>query len=311
MDREKYYIVGGYKVGDFIHRLTPIWERPNLVSPPSLLQYDYTLVDGIHIYSNPIGCCVCLIEYGLFSNEEMKEDYNSTDKNSVYFQKYKQLLSKINNYHNCELDDVDWVMTLCSSHLSIGDSHVSIESPLFEENQEFVSFIDACTIYQSVESIAAFFKNLSTKSKLTKFEQYQISYYMQEINILTSPNFFLTNSDEKALMCRFYDKWMIPNEISTVQAIANQAVNVFSFMSNYRRNNKTDYATILMSYLSLLLLYDGIGDLLTFILPISSEIIGIALKIMIGAITLAFAFKILTSAVKDYKDKRNFKRKKK
>ncbi|MBE6959625.1 MAG: hypothetical protein E7448_02745 [Ruminococcaceae bacterium] len=304
-----YYLLGGFKIEDFIREPTPEWKRPDLVDPPSLLQYDYKCIDGLHIYTNSMGCSICLYEYGTFSKEEMLSDYNSSSAESIYSKRYSSLVSIINNYYKTNLQDIDWVTTLCSDNFFVGDSHVSIAMPLLEENCEFVACIDSSIIYQSVLRIGSFFKQLSTKKSLTKYEQHKISYFIQEMNILSSPNVFLTNSREKEITQVFYDAWHIEQEIHIIQTIANQAVSIFSFVSNYRKNNEPNYSAMLMSYLSFLLLYDSIGNLFTFLVPIDSAYVDVLLKLLIGSITLLYVTKILKHLISDAKDKRILKKK--
>ena len=304
-----YYLMGGFKIEDFIRKPNSIWTRPNLVFPPSLLQYDMKCIDGLHIYTNSIGCSICLYEYGTFSQKEMLADYNSSSAESVYCQKYSRLISIINAHYKTNLQDIDWVMTLCSNNFIVGDSHVSITMPLFEENCEFVACIDSSIIYQSIQCMGAFFKQLSTKKKLTRYEQHKMSHYIQEMNILSSPNVFLTNAQEKEITQIFYDKWHIDQEIKITQTIADQAVNIFSFVSNYRKNNEPNYSALLMSYLSLLLLYESIGDLFAFLVPVDSVYINVFLKILIGSVTLVYAIKILKNIISEAKDKRTLKKK--
>ena len=307
-NKVNYYLLGGFKIEDFIREPVSVWTRPNLVSPPSLLQYNYKCVDGLHIYTNSMGCCICLYEYGSFTPEEMLKDYNDDSNSSVYLQKYTKIVEIISRIYKKKIIDIDWVMTLSCGKFHVGDSHVSISMPLMEENCEFVACIDASIIYQSVQCIGRFFKNLSAKDKLTRFEQYKVSYYTQEMNILSSPNVFLTNALEKEITQEFYDKWHISEEISIIQSIANQAVNIFSFVSNYRKNNEANYSTLFMSYLSLLLLYEGIGNLLTFIIPINSVYLDAFLKFLIGAITLVYIVRILKYVIRDIRDKYDLKK---
>lgn len=301
-----YYLVGGITVQDYIGEIESIWMRPNLVAPPSLIQYTCELEEEIHFYVNAMRSCIFVMEYGAFSNDEMLEDYNQTSE-SIYCSKYEKLIDVINKKYNLNIKDVDWIMTLCNGERKTDTSHMIIDEPIFEENVSYVAFLDSAMIYQSIQSIAAFFRTITTKKKLSRYEQYKISFYMQEMKLIQSPSLYLTNSQEEIYVEEIYQVWKIPEQINVVLDTANQAINIFSFLANYKKNNEMNYSGLFMSYISALLLYEGIGALLTFLWPGGEQYIGWLLKAIILGITIVCAMKLIRGIYSEYKDKKDFR----
>lgn len=306
-DKITYYLVGGINITDRICEPVSVWKRSDLVAPPSLLKYNEESVDGIRLYVNSMGSCIFIMPYGDFTHDEMLADYNMGSE-SVYYDRYNALIPALNERFELNIKDVDWIMTLCSGKREIDSSHMSLGDALFEENVEFVTFLDSAMTYQSVQAIGAFFKSITLHEKLTRYEQYKISYYMQEMKLLQSPVLYLTNSQEKACTEEIYKEWEISEQIELVLDIANQAINIFSFISDYKKSNEINYSAIFMSYISTLLLYESIGKLLEFLWPEGQNYFGLLLKGIIILVTGICAWKLLKGLCFEYKDKRNLKK---
>ena len=204
----------------------------------------------------------------------MQDDYyNSTTKKTIYKKRYKIILDEIESQFSVTLKDVDWIMTLHQGVEEIDLSYIvlneiNFNSELNKINSRQLIVLDTLMIYQSTMSIAKFFKSLSTKEELSKFEHYQISFYMQELRILENPSFFLTNKDDIHLTEIIYEKWDIAQQIKMAVNIALQSLTVFDFIANNREKNKTDYSALIMSYLSILLLYEPVTELIKYIFDI-------------------------------------------
>ena len=232
--KKEYYLVGGFTISKKILTVDNYCTRKNLVDIPSILKYYEVSKPKIKFYINSMNECVFISEYGEFESfKKMQEDYyNSSSTKTLYRKRYRSILDEIEKQFFLSIDEVDWIMTLNQGTETIDLSYIvlkdlNVNDKLNDFNIRQLIMLDTLMIYQSTMSIAKFFKSLSTKDELSKFEQYQISFYIQELKTLENPDFFLTNKDDIELTKLIYEKWNIEQQIKMTINIALQSLTVF------------------------------------------------------------------------------------
>lgn len=319
---KSYYLAGGFMADDKIAPTKPFFKRPDLVDIPAILEYDKIDAkndnlgnDRIYFYRNSMGVCIFLAEYGPFSSDEnMWNDYRC--ERTIYNRLYASIVKQIDNRFSKQLEDVDWVMPILvgADEDTVGTTSISLKSIdyLIEKSSLYdsqsVLALDAMFIYQSITYIGSFFKSLPIKTQLTKYEQYQISFYVQGLKILEHPSFFLTNVQEITLMKQYYLQWELETQIKTTLEISANSIQLFEFLSRNTKDIKNQIASLLMSFLSLILLYEPISDLISFLFPhFESSLISIVLRFFVGICSLVVLFKIAHLMIGTVKEQHEYK----
>lgn len=323
---KNYYLAGGFMADDKIASTKSFFKRPDLVDVPAMLEYDKIDTENdmigdsrLHFYLNSMGACIFLVRYGLFSSDEnMWKDYRS--ERNVYNRLYASILEKIADKFSSEIKDVDWIMPVLvgADTDAVHATYISLKNIdyLIENSESYHSLsmiaLDAMIIFQSTTYIGSFFKSLPIKGQLTKYEQYQISFYVQGLKILENPSFFLTNVQEINLMKEYYQKWDLEVQIKTALEISANSIQLFEFLSRNTKDIKNQIANLLMSFLSLVLLYEPISDLVVFLFPaFDGDAISMALRCFVGVCSLVVLYKIVYLMIDTVKEKYEYKGKSK
>lgn len=297
------------------------FKRPDLVDIPAILEYDKidveidTFNNRIHFYRNSMGACIFLVKYGPFSSDEnMWNDYRYD--RTMYSRLYASIVEQIDIKFSKQLEDVDWIMPVLvgADDDMVGTTSISLKSIdyLIEKSSLYdsrcVLALDAMFIYQSITYIGSFFKSLPIKTQLTKYEQYQISFYVQGLKILEHPSFFLTNFQEITLMKKYYQQWELETQIKTTLEISTNSIQLFEFLSRNTKDIKNQIASLLMSFLSLILLYEPISDLIFFLFPhFEGNLISIVLRCFVGICSLVVLYKIAHLMIGTVKEQHEYK----
>lgn len=263
----EYYLLGAFSLEERLYKMKGCWERKNLVECPEILKYTKKNDGNIIYYLNNMQCCVFIMKYGEFSSTtDMKEDYNSESEDSIYRKCYLEILKSINNKFHVSMDDVSWIMPLVTQDvIQIGESCIHIESEVDAEKLDYVTMIDCAMIYQSIYNMSVYFRSLSSKEDLDRFEQYQLSFYIQTINLIKNPVYFLTNSEEIKLYEEFYKNWKLTEQIDVVSELAEKTIELFSFLATYKKKNKVNVVEFFIPYISLVLSYNSIMETVVFL----------------------------------------------
>lgn len=318
---KNYYLAGGFTIDDTISPTKWFFKRPDLVDVPSLLEYtcEEEMLDNekIYFYINSMSICIFLVEYGNFTTDaEMWNDYKI--EKQLYNDLYKKIIGKISNRFSNKIDDVDWIMPILIGEDIVNPDSISLSDINFiikksdEYNSKCVQALDAMFIYQSTARIGSFFKSITIKQQLTKFEQYQLSFYIQELKILEKPSYYLTNQQEIEIMKEYYSKWDLETQIKTALEISANTIELFEFLSHNTKDTRNQISTLLMSFLTLILMYDPIGELITFLFPeFQGDAISIILRFFILICSLIVLYKIVQILICNFKENLELRRKSK
>lgn len=276
----EYYLIGAFNLEEALYKRKGCWKRKDLVECPEVLKYSREIEGNTIFYINNMQCCVFVTKYGVFSNkEEMELDYNSEAENSIYQKSYDELLDNIKKKYNVSNIEVSWVMPLISGNTNdFRSSLIEISSRVDEESLEYVTVIDCSMIYQAINVMSNFYKNLSTKEELDRFEQYQLSFYVQMINILKNPAYYLTNSKEIELYEKLYKEWELTEQINVVSELSEKTIQLFSFLATYKKKNKINLVEFFLPYISFVLSYNSIIEIAVFFVPQSEGVIEMIVK---------------------------------
>lgn len=276
----EYYLIGAFNLEEALYKRKGCWKRKDLVECPEILKYTREIEGNTIFYINNMQCCVFVTKYGDFScKEEMQKDYDSDAENSIYQSCYNELLENIKKKYNAVKVDVSWIMPfIAKGTLQISSSFVEVASGVDEETLEYVALIDCSMIYQVINVMSNFYKNLSTKEELDRFEQYQLSFFVQTINLLKNPAYYLTNSKEIELYEKLYQEWELTDQINIVSELSEKTMQLFSFLATYKKKNKINLVEFFLPYISFVLSYNSIIEITIFFVPQLSDVIEIVVK---------------------------------
>lgn len=312
LNMNKYFLFGGFSISDNIVQSQSSVNRGDLVYTPQIMNYRYINSGDFHFYVNTMNECVFICEYSEFaSNEEMFEDYYDTE--DIYKEVYKNLLLEIKNQFNINIIDTEWLMILSEGEQLISNNLIIVNNTEFNFNEitnniEMVSLIDCAIIYQSAMSIGRFFRTLSIEQNLNKFQNYQLSFYLQELMVLISPKYFLTNEKEIEMFTKIYKEWKLDEQIRSSVEIGRQLIVIYDFAGKQNSNNLSDFSNLLMGYIGVVILYDPLIGLIQLLYPTNDSLDKIV-KYFIMAVTIAFVYRIGIMFLKLSKDNRNYKAK--
>lgn len=175
-------------------------------------------------------------------------------------------------------------------------------------SKELALMIDPAMIYQSAMTIGNFMKSLSLKSEIDLYTGYQLSFYIQELRCLETPEYFLTNKEEILVTKRFYDKWKMSEQIRVSVSLGEQSIKIFDFICRNNELNKVDYTSLCMGYLSFVLLVEPLEEFVNTHVVLGMDV-SIWFTMLTFVVTVGFAFKLLMGTVRVILSKRLFKKK--
>ncbi len=177
------------------------------------------------------------------------------------------------------------------------------------DNKEFVSLIDCSMIYSSVMLISDFMHLICDKKSLTRYERWQLAYYQRVLQTIESPAIFLTNNEEIGYFNEFYHVWDIADAIKGTLGNANQTIELFSFISNYEKNENGELFSNFLTFFGIIVGLEAIYNLLTALFANLSHIFN---PIFIAAICLtvvAYTCILVKTAMKRIRQGREFRKK--
>ena len=306
------WILAGVTIND--HILTAeesCWKRSDLVNVPDIIKYTQTIQEetSIHFYLNNIGALVALIPYGKFKSlGAMNSDYYSDTPNSIYSTVYKDALANLNHVYQLKLTDFDWVMPVLEGKLQLQENFCIIPE-VGTDSKAFVSLIDCSIIYTSIRKISDFVHFICNKKKLTKYQRWQLAYYQMSVQTIENPKIFLTNKEEISICSELYQKWQIEDNITALINNTNQAVALFSFLSNYEDNEENDLFSSFLTFFGIVVGLEAIYNLFAALF----ENIGLWFRVtfvsIIAAVVVSFGIIFARKAVKKLIEKREFMQK--
>ena len=278
-----YYLLGAFSLKESLYKMRSCWQRKDLVDCPEILKYSAERDGDITYYLNGMQCCVFVMKYGDFaSKEDMLQDYEYEEGENTYQKCYENLLVSIEKKFQVAVEDVSWIMPLIvGDTVRFNSSHLEIKSPVGEESVDYVAVIDCAMIYQAINDIAAFFRGLSAKEDLDRFEQYQLSYYVQTINIIKNPAYYLVNSKEIKMYEELYQAWELKEQIAVVSELSEKTIELFSFLATYKKKNKIHIVEFFVPYISFVLSYNSIIEIAVFFVPQLAGSIEVIVKVLL------------------------------
>ena len=304
------YLVNGFDVEEKICEISDSISRKDLTSPPDLIKFTQEKYKNIDFYRNSINSCISIQKYGCFQSdkEAYRQYYDSSD--NIYMSLYQECLQAINGIYQVNLHDTDWSMLICVDEGTEPRCYIEkqnifiVESLDFEKSTYFREFIDCSLIYQSVSRIVTFLKNLVLSDELTKFQQFQISYYSQELSKVKNPELFLTNRQEIEICKIIYTQWELGLQIENALSIADQAIANFSFLWDYRNASSQKFANIMLTLFTIIVGYPSLKDVVQEFIPNGMGV----LKLCFLASIVVFLVKMIRLQYINYKEKTEFKR---
>lgn len=144
---------------------------------------------------------------------------------------------------------------------------------------------------------------------MSKYECYQVSFYVQELKILEKPEFYLTNQNEEHLIEEIYKVWKLDTQISMALSISSETIRLFSFLSNNSKDIRSQITSLLMSFLSFILMYESIGNLISFIFPESkTNTISSLIKLLMLVCVIVVVYMIVKLIIRHIKEIRELKK---
>lgn len=305
------YLINGFDVGEEICEITKTITRKDLTSPPDLIRFEVEKWNGITVYRNSINSCVSIQEYGQFNDYKKAIDHFYNHPGKIYEDLYHKCIDQVNKVYQANVKETDWNMLLCVDEKGETQFHVEkqnivvVDSLDLKKSVYFREFIDCCLIYQSISRIVTFLKNLVFADKLTKFQQFQLSYYSQELAKVKNPDLFLTNRQEIEQCKTYYSQWELKSQIENALSISDQAISNFSFLWDYRNSNSQKFSGLMLSLFTIIVGYPSLKDVIKEFIPQGM----IELKICFLCLLVLFIFKMIHLQLKNYKESVEFKKK--
>ena len=306
------WILAGVTINDhIIPAEESCWKRSDLVNVPDIIKYTQTIQEGsaIHFYVNNIGALVALIPYGKFNSfNEMNSDYYSEAPDSLYSSVYGGAVTNVNHLYQLKLTDFDWVMPVMEGDLQLQENFCIIPG-IGTDSKAFVSLIDCSIIYTSIRQISDFVHFICNKKKLTKYQRWQLAYYQMSVQTIENPKVFLTNKEETAICSELYKKWQIEDNITALINNTNQAVTLFSFLSNYEENEENDLFSSFLTFFGIVVGLEAIYNLFAALFTNVNQWFKIIFVSIIAIVVIAFGAIFAQKAIKKHIEKTEFRRK--
>ncbi len=313
------WLLGCVMIGDNIFpERTSCWKRKDLVSVPSIIQYDCEIDSehNIQCYRNHLGCHVLLVPYGEFNSmAELKVNYRG--QQSEYLNTYKKMLDKIVQVSGCSIEETKWVMPVVAGDIT-GASDVFEEGEYVhikdgiqneQESKELYCLIDAAFLYTTVQYIDTFVGGLGQKASLSKYEQYQLSYYYSAIQAVEKPENYLVNQEELRITKSYYDKWGIGTIIEHTTNNIEQMMNILSFLSSYQSTYNGEITSGFLTCFGIVTGLEAIYSLLSSLLEVPSVILNRFFKVLIAVIIILFLVYFFRKMLHRAKQIQEFRRK--
>lgn len=306
------WILAGVTINDhIIPAEESCWKRSDLVNVPDIIKYTQTIQEetAIHFYVNNIGALVALIPYGEFDSfDEMNSDYYSEAPDSLYSTVYGEAVTNVNHLYQLKLNDFDWVMPVLEGDLQLQENFCIIPG-IGSDSKAFVSLIDCSIIYTSIRQISEFVHFICNKKKLTKYQRWQLAYYQMSVQTIENPKVFLTNKEETEICCELYKKWQIEDNIAALINNTNQAVTLFSFLSNYEENEENDLFSSFLTFFGIIVGLEAIYNLFAALFTNINQWFKVVFVSIIAIVVITFGAIFAQKAIKKHIEKTEFRRK--
>ncbi|MDY4787869.1 MAG: hypothetical protein SO253_00960 [Bacilli bacterium] len=124
----------------------------------------------------------------------------------------------------------------------------------------FTTFLDMCVIYESTDCVKTFFDSFRAKSNLTKYELFQLGFYLEGLNAIKDPSLYYVNKNEIELANEFYDLWKITNTCESLINTITSTIDVFSFTFQYQTNKKEKLSSKMFAIFTIILGFTTLYD---------------------------------------------------
>lgn len=314
------WLLGGVMIDDNIFpERTSCWKREDLVNVPSIIQYDCEIDSehNIQYYRNHMGCHVLLVPYGEFNSlAELKVDYRGSEKRQ-YLSAYTKMRDKIAQVNKCSIEETNWVMPVVAGDIT--DASDVFEEGEYapikdgfqneQESKELYCLIDAAFLYTTIQYIDTFVGGLGQKVSLSKYEQYQLSYYYSALQAVEKPENYLVNQEELRITKSYYDKWGISTIIEHTTNNIEQMMNILSFLSSYQTTYNGEITSGFLTCFGIVTGLEAIYSLLSSLLEVPSIILNRFFKVLIAVIIILFLIYFFRKMLHRAKQIQEFRRK--
>ena len=302
------WILGGAVISDCINETSGgCWRRPDLVSVPSVLQYEdvHDTETDIHFYANNIGIIIALIPYGRFdSAENMLKDFYSPNSQK-YKKQYAIAVSRINKRFRANIKDYDWVMPLMIGNFEVHQNYCKLES-VCSETREFVGLIDCSIIYTITHLVSSFLDTVCKQKTLSKYKRWQLIYYQRILQMIRTPNTFLINKTEIDIYTKLYDVWRIDESLKVNAENTTDAVALFTFVSNAETNEDNALFSYFLTFFGIVVGLEAIYNLFTVLFKNITYTFRLIFIVLLAIIVLIFAVVFIKTVIRRLMDKREF-----
>ena len=306
------WILAGVTINDhIIPAEESCWKRSDLVNVPDIIKYTQIVQEetSIRLYLNNIGALVALIPYGKFNSfDEMNYDYYSEVSDSIYSTLYSEAVANVNHLYQLKLADFDWVMPVLEGELQLKENFCVIPG-VGTDSKAFVSLIDCSIVYTSIRQISDFVHFICNKKKLTKYQRWQLAYYQMSVQTIETPKIFLTNKEEISICSELYQKWQIGDNITALINNTNQAVTLFSFISNYEENEENDLFSSFLTFFGIVVGLEAIYNLFAALFENIESWFRMAFVSIIAAVVVSFGVVFARKAIQKHIEKKEFRQK--
>lgn len=306
------YLINGFNIGEEICNIKSSIIRSDLTSIPDVIKFTIDEHKGITIFRNSINNCVSIQKYGEFNTYKDAYTFFYNDYEKVYNNLYTDCINIINKQYKMNLQDTDWNTLLCVDDklevpLIIEKQNVIVVNNLdIENNVNIRAIIDSCLIYQSVSRILNFVKNLIFADELTKFQQFQIAYYSQELTKVKNPDMFLTNRNEIEVYKKIYSEWELGIQIENAIEILNQSISNYSFLWEYRNSKTQKASNLLLTLFTIIVGYPSLKNVVEEFLPSAL----VYIKIIFIILIISFIFKLMWLQIDNFKERIDYRKRK-
>lgn len=271
----KTYLLCGVNLNEEIIKIRQPIKRDNLTVTPDILKFNSEKIGDDYIFINSINSCLCLCYYGEYDSSKIAyEDFYKNDENINYDKVYARFKNLILNNFKETIDESDWCTLICidnkiEDNYKISNNEIIINSSgiLDNNNLYIISILDCSFIYQAIIRVLNFTNGLVFTKDISKYEQFKLNYYCQEVYKINKPELFLTNTKEIELYKKIFEAWDLKSQIDQSLLILNQSVTNYSFLWNYNSNKSQAYVSSLLAIFTLLVGYSDLKSMVEDIFP--------------------------------------------
>lgn len=271
----KAYLLCGLNLKEEIFSISETINRNNLTTTPDILKFSVKKINEDYIFVNTINSCLVLCYYGEYENSELAyEDFYKDDENKNYDNIYNRFKKLILENFNEKISEADWCSLICvdeklGCNFEISNNKIIIPCiDIINNSSLFItSVLDCSFVYQSIIRVSNFTRKLVFTKEISKFEQFKLTYYSQEVYKINKPELFLTNTKEIEIYKKVFHAWELQPQIQDSLALLNQSITNYSFLWSYNNNNSQIYVSSLLVIFTVLVGYSDLKSMVEDLFP--------------------------------------------